>query len=189
MTVPMEDRFWAKVSRLGPVDCWLWGASCRRGYGRFGNASAHRVAYELLVGPIPPGMLLDHACHTADPDCPGGVCLHRRCVNPAHLEPVPNRVNVLRGRGLAAKAAAKTSCVRGHPFDEVNTRHRPDGARACRSCERERRGVHLVPASERTHCPLGHPYDEANTYLTPQGHRHCRVCHRARQQSRRARVK
>lgn len=46
---------------------------------------AHRLSYELFVGPIPDGYELDH------------LCRNRGCVNPAHLEAVTHRVNVLRG--------------------------------------------------------------------------------------------
>lgn len=59
---------------------------------------AHRVSYEIHVGPIPPGLQLDHLCHTRDLGCAGGRgCMHRRCVHPYHLEPVTNRENAARG--------------------------------------------------------------------------------------------
>lgn len=80
---PVTERFWEKVYKTDT--CWLWTA-CRNedGYGIFrdrGMKKAHRVAYELLVGPIPQGMQLDHTCHA------------RACVNPAHLRPVTNKQN------------------------------------------------------------------------------------------------
>ncbi len=84
-TKSVEQRFWEKVEKT--ETCWLWTAGCGRdGYGYF-NASgsamvgAHRVAYQWLVGPIPDGMQLDHTCHV------------RRCVNPAHLQPVTAQKN------------------------------------------------------------------------------------------------
>ena len=53
--------------------------------------------YELVVGPIPEGMTIDHRCHDRA-SCSGGpACLHRRCVNPAHLELATQRDNMLRG--------------------------------------------------------------------------------------------
>jgi len=72
------NRFWSKVDVRGPNDCWLWiGQMTHRGYGCFKLngflKGAHRVAFELSVGPIPDGMWVLHHC-----DCP-------RCVNPAHL--------------------------------------------------------------------------------------------------------
>lgn len=122
------ERFWAKVERVESSECWLWLA-CQdgKGYGLFWvgrYVRAHRFAYELLVGPIPEGLQLDHLCRV------------RHCVNPAHLEPVTNRENVLRGEGLPAQAARKTHCPHGHPYDEANTLGRSDGSRVCRTCNR-----------------------------------------------------
>lgn len=142
---PLEERFWAKVQKTD--GCWLWtGNISPEGYGRIGElprrtAHAHRVAYELLIGPIPDGLKLDHLCHNADLTCPGGdACLHRRCVNPNHLEAVTLRENNLRGLGLAARKSQQTHCVNGHPFDLLNTYYRPDdGTRMCRACHKERR--------------------------------------------------
>lgn len=76
--VPAEERFWQKVDhRVG--GCWLWtSATDTWGYGMIAidgrNVSAHRFAYELMVGPILKGWTIDHR-HT----CP------KNCVNPAHL--------------------------------------------------------------------------------------------------------
>lgn len=99
--VPIKDRFWTKVDKTD--GCWLWTGALSNGYGQVGIAGgatteyAHRWAYEQLVGAIPRGMQLDHLCHNADASCPGGAsCAHRRCVNPAHLEPVTNVENMRR---------------------------------------------------------------------------------------------
>jgi hypothetical protein len=100
----MEERFFSHV-RKEPGGCWTWTASVNRdGYGEFGNGARkvvgpHRWAYERFVKPVPPGLQLDHLCHTRERlTCPGGrQCLHRRCVNPDHLEPVPQKVNAERG--------------------------------------------------------------------------------------------
>jgi hypothetical protein len=97
---------------------------------------AHRAVYELLVGPIPPDLPMDHLCGVTS------------CVNPAHLQIVTPRENVVRGRGPAtagARNAAKTQCPHGHPYDAANTRHDSAGRRRCRTCERmtyERKRVH-----------------------------------------------
>ncbi len=125
-----EDRFWAKVDKDGTGGCWLWTAGASHGYGgvrvdgRY--QKAHRVAYELIVGPIPEGLELDHLCRV------------RNCVNPAHLEPVTHRENALRSPIMGGWHRGITHCLRGHPFDEANTYvyHTAKGGvgRACREC-------------------------------------------------------
>lgn len=120
-----EARFWSKVRKT--ETCWEWVAGKDHGYGIIqagGRArKAHRLAYEMLVGPIPAGLILDH------------LCRNRSCVNPAHLEVVTNRENVLRGVGPTAANAAKTHCVRGHAFTPENTIRRRGTQRDCRACK------------------------------------------------------
>ncbi len=110
--------------------CWLWlGKVADTGYGKASLAGrevyAHRLFYETHVGPILPGLTLDHLCRV------------RLCVNPAHMEPVTRAQNVLRGDGLAARNARKTHCKRGHPLDQANTYVARTGWRKCRACLRE----------------------------------------------------
>lgn len=151
-----QDRFLSKVTKT--ETCWLWdGALTKDGYGIFRAGrtnAAHRSSYLLFVGPIPEGLQVDHVCHNWDETCAGGVtCRHRRCVNPAHLEAVTKRDNLLRGKTLAAISASKTHCPKGHPYDEANTIFRSDsGARVCRAC----RKVHDAKRSRnrpRLHVP------------------------------------
>lgn len=82
-----HDRLWSKVNKTDT--CWLWTAATEKGYGLYRHdgrlSKAHRVVYELLVGPVPTGLDLDHLCRV------------RNCVNPAHLEPVTRAVNLRRG--------------------------------------------------------------------------------------------
>lgn len=125
-------RFWRYVDKSGPGGCWLWtGTILARGYGQFWvgpghrglRVRAHRFAYEMLVGPIPDGLVIDHLCRVP------------LCVNPAHMEPVTGRVNIRRGIGPSAVNARKTHCHRGHPFTPANTLlYR--GSRCCRACMR-----------------------------------------------------
>lgn len=130
---PVAERFWPKVDKRGPNECWLWTAyTDGYGYGQitvdYKRKKAHRIAYELVVGAIPPGMSLDHLCRQ-----PG-------CVNPAHLEPVTQGENVRRGAAglkVLLRQALQTHCKRGHEFDEDNTYHAPDGRRVCRACQRQ----------------------------------------------------
>jgi hypothetical protein len=131
-------------ARPAPNGCWLWSGQID--VGRYGVVraadgkvhKAHRVAYEAYVGPIPDGLTIDHTCHSTDTKCAGGpTCMHRRCVNPAHLEPVTMRVNALRGNTTAAKHAAKTHCPQGHEYTPENTYSSPKrGERDCRKCRR-----------------------------------------------------
>lgn len=85
-----RERFWSRVERDMAGGCWLWtGAANGNGYGAFRldgrNVPVHRMAWELLRGPIAPGQVIDHLCRV------------KLCVNPLHLEPVPAAVNVRRG--------------------------------------------------------------------------------------------
>lgn len=91
--------------------CWKWQGATDSGYGRVTidgkRYQVHRLMYEIYKGPIGPGLLLDHLCHSlniktcTDPN----TCPHRRCCNPAHLEPVSVKVNTKRG--LAGKRTGK----------------------------------------------------------------------------------
>lgn len=101
--VPMEERFWIWVDVCGPDECWPWkGYVGKRGYGQFcinrhRSRQAHRMAYALTYDGVPEDLELDHLCHNRDLACPGGYgCHHRRCCNPAHLEPVTGLENIQR---------------------------------------------------------------------------------------------
>ena len=125
---PVADHFWGKVAKSD--GCWKWTASRdRHGYGhvmvdRGRSRLAHRVAYELVVGPIPTGTVLDHLCRNPP------------CVNPAHLEPVTQTENLRRA------AAFVTHCPQGHPYEDGNTYVDPSGGRRCNACRRERDRAH-----------------------------------------------
>lgn len=142
------ERFWAKVDKRGPIPehrpdlgpCWLWtGMLNPNGYGKvtvnYKSLLAHRYAYELVNGPVPIGLQLDHLCHPTS--CLlNSACPHRRCANPEHMEPATAAVNTLRSNGPAARNAKKTHCKRGHPFDDKNTYRDSRGYRACKACHR-----------------------------------------------------
>jgi hypothetical protein len=130
----LPQRFWDKVREDAVSDCWLWTACVgSHGYGLFflnePRQLTHRVAYEHLVGPIPEGLVIDHVAARG--------CVHRNCVNPAHMEVVTHTVNTLRGSGATAVNAAKTHCKRGHPLAGANLSI-VAGRRRCKTCHRLR---------------------------------------------------
>lgn len=144
------------------------------GYGQFGRSErAHRYSYERSRGPIPDGLELDHLCRV------------RRCVNPAHLEPVTHAENMRRAR--------RETCMNGHPWGP-NTRIRKDtGSRVCRTCktdnERRRRAERRPERKPSTHCKRGHALTPENTWIRHKGDRTsrvCRVCRRIRDSRRSA---
>lgn len=123
----LRERFLAKI-KADHSGCWLFtGYVMKNGYGTIGlgsrsegKAFAHRVAYELFVGPIPDGYVIDHLCRV------------RRCVNPEHLEAVTISTNLRRG----AQSALRTHCPKGHSFDGTNRAINKQGHRFCRECSR-----------------------------------------------------
>jgi hypothetical protein len=120
------------------LPCWLWvGAINRGGYGHMSVKyedgwrvrTVHRVAFRILIGPIPEGLELDHLCRV------------RRCCNPWHLEPVTKTVNIRRGLAPVTSGRwlrDRTHCPKGHPYNEENTRVSSSGRRHCRTCDRDR---------------------------------------------------
>ncbi len=99
-----EGRFWIKVNKSD--GCWVWIASKdANGYGKFNdgrqNVLAHRFAYGLVLGSIPVGAHLDHACHNTS------------CVrpHPEHVRAVTRKQNMEHRRG--AQKNNLSSGIRG----------------------------------------------------------------------------
>lgn len=176
-----EERFWVKVDAEG--DCWEWTAfRDSDGYGMFSptkshSVRAHRFAWELLIGPIPDELTVDHRCR------------NRGCVNPVHLEIVPNVVNVARGYGAAAQNARRDRCIAGHPLSGRNLYIQPNGKRMCRECKlarkrelnaklkAERHANGSIANADKTHCIRNHPLSGGNLRIeTRTGRRTCKKC-------------
>lgn len=124
------ERFWSKVDRSG--ECWEWTAFRNpKGYGVFNfrgaTPHAHRVAYILTHGSVPPGLVIDH------------LCRNRGCCNPVHLEAVTVEENTRRGEA-GTFWSDRTHCPKGHPYDAANTgvqrRRGVVVGRFCKTCQR-----------------------------------------------------
>lgn len=126
------ERFENKYFIESNTGCWIWiGSIGDRGYGLFwdnGTRRASRWAYEYYVNPIPSGLVLDHLCRV------------HGCVNPEHLEPVTDAINIHRGIGIAPRRAAQTHCIYGHELISGNI-YRRGKCRQCKICHRLRRNV------------------------------------------------
>jgi hypothetical protein len=168
-------KFWANVDRNGPVPhhrpdlgpCWLWTGYATGPYGgRYGRITVgkqqrqatHRFSWELVNGPIPDGLTLDHLCRVT------------RCVRPDHLEVVTLAENSRRNR-------RDGFCRRGHAYTLENTIIGKLG-RQCRTCTNDsHRRWYRVPVSPKH--PVLRGESIGNATLTEQAVREIRADHAA----------
>lgn len=123
------EVFWRQVEIADADACWRWlGPHTPAGYARYHkHGEAHRFIYELESGPIADGLQIDH------------LCRNRWCVNPAHMEAVTQKENVLRGVSPCAINARKTHCPQGHSYADPQHLYVDRlGYRHCRTCSKAR---------------------------------------------------
>jgi hypothetical protein len=133
-----QERLERKLVRT-PNGCLEWtGSRSPDGYGMIGDGAGkvvrtHRLAWSLVNGPIPEGVLIRHF-----------VCDNPPCCDETHLRSGTNADNTAdkmasghwRGNPHAgAHNTAKTHCPQKHEYDEANTRC-TDVQRHCRACGR-----------------------------------------------------
>ncbi len=172
----------SKVVHDPETGCWKFtGCDNGQGYGSLSvnkiRDSAHRWAYQILVGPIPEHRVVHHTCR------------NRRCCNPAHLELTTPSAHPLLDPTITNQHKQKTHCKRGHEFTEENTYLLPRG-RACKECKRLEKAEryarehpdHGPHNSKKTHCKHGHEFTPENTQYSTQANgiprRSCRICRR-----------
>lgn len=194
-----------------PSGCWHWTGHIdpRTGYGNIATGSrrdgtrrtelVHRFVYEVRHGQLPrrgePGHVqVDHECHNRSKTCQGGpTCLHRRCVNPAHLAAKPAKENgAASEHSTASLNRAKTHCtVCQTELVEPNIYRAPNGARKCKPCAKRRsaeskarraqvRGPVALGRPRGETCKYDHELSGDNLYVAPNGMRGCRTCRRDR---------
>lgn len=134
--IAVLDRSEAFISRAeirGYNDCWLWqGRKTPRGYGHFSlrvggrrrEVYAHRAMWMLDSSQsIPDNLTLDHLCRTP------------ACVNPAHLEAVPQKVNNHRAiPSELYRTPERHESLRGDVSWKARFREYHDGRKIDRSC-------------------------------------------------------
>lgn len=140
---PLAERYWEKVDKRGPDECWNWLANKNpHGYGQIypgpGHGKpnkgttvlAHHVALQLAGIEVPPGMARDH------------ICKNRACQNPAHIRVVPPTINWTENSDSPhAVNSRKANCIHGHPLSGANLaivptsrRNKNKPSRACLTC-------------------------------------------------------
>lgn len=205
-----KKRFWSRVQRGAPDECWEWQAFRQKvgGHGRFAlsmgaagvrNDMAHRFAWEFTNGAIPKGKYVLHKCNNPP------------CCNPAHLylgTPADNMrdrrnaggysgAKVARGSAHGVAKLTEASVLelltlrsQGWTLKRLATRFAIDITQASNITMRKHWAhvpflgnldVQTNAQALKTHCIRGHAFDALNTGRAKDGSRVCRQCNRERQ--------
>lgn len=136
---------WGLDGQVG-AGCWYWrgrtvghkdGYLTTRDAGSDRMITVHRLVYEVRVGPVPDGRVVDHTCH--GPECMADPCPHRACCRPDHL------AAVLPGQNCAPHRRRRRPdvCKYGHALADAYVDKR--GARHCRTCANDRQRASRTP--------------------------------------------
>lgn len=149
--------------------CRIWtGLLNPDGYGISYKRRAHIEAWELVNGPVPKGLELDH------------LCFQRDCCEETHLEAVTYAENIRRS--VVARRLYKanwTHCQRSHELSGTNLRFTADGRRICKECaklsrRRARNGTEELKSRVRkAKCIRGHDLLDPINRLASRGCRQC----------------
>ncbi len=177
------QSFTASQDADGVIDfdqCIYWlGAKKKNGYAPTG---ARRAALKALYGTLPVDHDLDHVCHVPSECSLAKKCPHRMCINPAHMMLATRTENNARSK---ANKVLTTHCRTGHEYTVENTYIRPNGAKQCKQCRKDR--VREIEDGLReprsygtlTHCRNGHEWNAENSSFDAAGTRRCRPCNTA----------
>jgi hypothetical protein len=150
-----DEQLKKVIDRIEPQEngCWWYPAvphskgyaSTRIGWPVVKGAKVHRLSWIYYKGDIPEGMVIDHLCH--DPsECEGGnTCIHRRCVNPDHLQLISASDN---NKKTVRVLKYRTHCKRGHMLENnvVEYDNKYGKKRICKTCQTENRNNYRAKA-------------------------------------------
>lgn len=176
-----------RLKTLVTPNCWEWQAAKNAyGYGilrfQYRHMMAHRASYEVHVGPIPAGLVLDHICRNVG------------CVRPDHLRPVTDSFNTRVGRmGFDYNGLCRADLhdITAEGSVEVSK----NGSRRCIECfkiwkekDKQRRAEGRAQKVPSETCARGHAMD-GRRITKGKVTRFCKTCSLQRERERTARKK
>ena len=187
LTAKQIARFWSRIAKQGPDDCWLWTGPCNEhGYGHFHifrkGFRVHRLAWSLTHGAAP--ALLD-VCHRCDERYPISDRTYRRCCNPAHLFLGTAKDNQQDAVAKGRKAKGERHGSRTHPErlargDRNGSRLHPEKRKRgeehpfCTLADNDVRAIRRARESGRTLTDIAREYGTSATHVSRICRRKCR---------------